>query len=53
MVGQMHGLPDVVVRDTDLQRYIVNKIMGLSHGAYVLDHARRFITEILSQVPYC
>ena len=35
LVGQMHRLPDVVMRDTKLQDYIMTEIMSLSHGVYV------------------
>lgn len=35
LVGQMHTLPDVVMRDMDLQDYIKTKIMSLSDGVYV------------------
>lgn len=53
MVGQMHRLPDVVMRDTDLQHYIINEIMSLSHGVYVWDHTRRCIIDMLSQISCC
>ncbi len=41
LVGQMHRLPDVVMRDADLQHYITTEIMSVSHGLYVGDNARR------------
>lgn len=53
MVGQMHRLPDVVMRNTDLQHYIINEIMSLSHGVYVWDRTRRCITDMLRQVSCC
>ena len=34
-VGQMHRLPDIVMRDTKLQDYAMAVIMGLSDGVYV------------------
>lgn len=53
MIGQMHRLPNIVIRDTDLQHYITDEIMSLSHGVYVRDHTRRYITNILRQVSCC
>ena len=35
LVGQMHRLPDVIMRDMQLQDYITTEIMSLSHGVYV------------------
>ena len=53
LVGQMHTLPDVVMRDMDLQDYIKTKIMGLSDGVYVCDRRGRYTTDLLRQVSYC
>ena len=38
LVGQMDTLPDVVMRDMDLQDYIKTEIMSLSDGVYVCDY---------------
>ena len=45
LAGQMHRLPDVVMRNTDLQAYIKTEIMSHSEGVYVCDHTRRYITD--------
>ena len=53
LLGQMHRLPDIVMRDTDLQHHITTEIMSLSQGVYVGNHARRYITDMLTQVSCC
>ncbi len=45
LVGQMHRLPDIVMRDTDLQEYIKTEVMSLSRGVYVWYHTRRYIID--------
>ena len=53
LVGQMHRLPDVVMRDTDLQDYIKTNIMRRCGGVYVCEHKGRYITDLLRQVSCC
>ena len=53
LVGQMHRLPDVVMRDMKLQDYILNEIMSLSHGVYVRDDSQRYVNDTLRQVSCC
>lgn len=53
LVGQMHRLPNVVMRDTKLQHHIMTETMSLSHGVYVGDQARRHFTDMLRQVSCC
>ena len=53
IVGQMHRLPNVVMRDTRLQDYIKTEIMMRSNGVYVWDHTGRYITDVLRQVSCC
>ena len=53
LVGQMHRLPNVVIRNVELQYHIMTEIMRLAHGVYVGDHARRYVTDMLRQIPCC
>ena len=53
LVGQMHRLPNLVMRDMKLQYHIITEIMSLSHGVYVGDHARRHVTDMLRQISCC
>ena len=53
LVGQMHRLPNVVMRDMELQHHIMTEIMSLSHGVYVGNHARRYVTDMLRQISCC
>ena len=53
LVGQMHRLPNVVMRDMKLQHHIMTEITSRSHGVYVGDHARRHVTDMLRQISCC
>ena len=53
LVGQMHRLPNVVMRNVKLQHHIITEIMSLANGVYVGDHVRRYVTDVLRQIPCC